>query len=161
MPNEYPAPDQDVIGFRNASFVWSRDSLEDEVGQRNFTLRVEGEVVFKRGSLNLIVGPTGSGLCLFRGLGKSVTLTLLMIFLSGKTSLLMALLSEPELCLWDYDAVILILTCAGEMHFIPLANNSWYRLPRTGGVSYAAQESWVQNETIRVSICNYCRFTSI
>lgn len=73
----------------------------------------------------------------------------------------MALLSEPELCLWDYDAVILRLISVGEMHFIPLANDSWYHLPRTGGVSYAAQESWVQNETIRVSISQYCEFTSI
>lgn len=73
----------------------------------------------------------------------------------------MALLSESELCLCDYDAVILILNPAGEMHFIPLANNSWYNLPRTRGVSYAAQESWVQNETIRVSTFKYCGFTYI
>ncbi|VDC06815.1 unnamed protein product [Peniophora sp. CBMAI 1063] len=51
---------------------------------------------------------------------------------SGKTSLLMALL--------------------GEMHFIPAAPGGWYNLPRTGGIAYAAQESWVQNETIRDNI---------
>jgi hypothetical protein len=39
----------------------------------------------------------------------------------------------------------------GEMHFIPMTPDAWYHLPRSGGVSYAAQESWVQNETIRVS----------
>ena len=50
---------------------------------------------------------------------------------SGKTSMLMALL--------------------GEMHYIPLGPDSWVNLPREGGVAYAAQESWVQNETIRVS----------
>ena len=49
---------------------------------------------------------------------------------SGKTSVLMALL--------------------GEMHYIPLGPDSWVSLPRGGGVAYAAQESWVQNETIRV-----------
>lgn len=49
----------------------------------------------------------------------------------GKTSLLMALL--------------------GEMHFAPSAPDSWFALPREGGVAYAAQEAWVQNETIRVS----------
>ena len=49
---------------------------------------------------------------------------------SGKTSLLMALL--------------------GEMYFVPMSPDSWYHLPRAGGVSYAAQESWVQNETIKV-----------
>jgi hypothetical protein len=39
----------------------------------------------------------------------------------------------------------------GEMHFIPMTPDGWYHLPRSGGVSYAAQESWVQNETIKVS----------
>ncbi|KAH7929355.1 P-loop containing nucleoside triphosphate hydrolase protein [Leucogyrophana mollusca] len=51
---------------------------------------------------------------------------------SGKTSMLMALL--------------------GEMHFIPSGPTSWFNLPRKGGVAYAAQESWVQNETIRENI---------
>ena len=36
------------------------------------------------------------------------------------------------------------------MHFVPMSPDSWYHLPRADGVSYAAQESWVQNETIRV-----------
>lgn len=49
---------------------------------------------------------------------------------SGKTSILMALL--------------------GEMHYIPLSPDSWFNLPRSGGIAYAAQESWVQNETIKV-----------
>ncbi|PPQ77068.1 hypothetical protein CVT25_014881 [Psilocybe cyanescens] len=51
---------------------------------------------------------------------------------SGKTSILMALL--------------------GEMHFIPDREDSWFNLPRQGGVAYAAQESWVQNATIRENI---------
>ncbi|KAI0325196.1 P-loop containing nucleoside triphosphate hydrolase protein [Cubamyces sp. BRFM 1775] len=51
---------------------------------------------------------------------------------SGKTSLLMALL--------------------GEMHYIPSGPDSYMNLPREGGVAYAAQESWVQNETIRNNI---------
>ena len=38
------------------------------------------------------------------------------------------------------------------MHFIPNTVDSWYNLPRRGGVAYAAQESWVQNETIRENI---------
>ena len=40
----------------------------------------------------------------------------------------------------------------GEMHFEPSTVDSWYNLPRQGGVAYAAQESWVQNETIRDNI---------
>ncbi|KAF8803419.1 multidrug resistance-associated ABC transporter [Phlegmacium glaucopus] len=51
---------------------------------------------------------------------------------SGKTSILMALL--------------------GEMHFIKSKPDSWFNLPREGGVAYAAQESWVQNDTIRNNI---------
>ncbi|KIK53742.1 hypothetical protein GYMLUDRAFT_178425, partial [Collybiopsis luxurians FD-317 M1] len=51
---------------------------------------------------------------------------------SGKTSLLLALL--------------------GEMHYIPLGPSSYFHLPREGGVAYAAQESWVQNETIKNNI---------
>lgn len=69
---------------------------------------------------------------------------------SGKTSLLMALLGKciaPRLQREVTFAVIL-----GEMHYIPDSPDSWYNLPREGGVAYAAQESWVQNETIRVNI---------
>ncbi|KAJ7646949.1 hypothetical protein FB45DRAFT_891892 [Roridomyces roridus] len=40
----------------------------------------------------------------------------------------------------------------GEMHFIPSSPSSWYNLPRGEGVAYAAQESWVQNDTIRNNI---------
>lgn len=41
---------------------------------------------------------------------------------------------------------------AGEMHFIPTTPDSWFNLPRKNGVAYAAQESWVQNATIRDNI---------
>ena len=43
----------------------------------------------------------------------------------------------------------------GEMHYTLDGPNSWVSLPREGGVAYAAQESWVMNETIRVS-CSLC-----
>ncbi|KAI0317990.1 hypothetical protein OF83DRAFT_1118292 [Amylostereum chailletii] len=105
--------DKEVIGFHDASFTWSNDTVSDGTltpSRRRFVLRIEDELVFKRGSINLVVGPTGS----------------------GKTSLLMALL--------------------GELHFVPLTPGSWFNLPRQGGVAYAAQESWVQNETIRDNI---------
>ncbi|KAJ3791300.1 P-loop containing nucleoside triphosphate hydrolase protein, partial [Lentinula aff. detonsa] len=51
---------------------------------------------------------------------------------SGKTSLLLALL--------------------GEMHYTPLSDDAWFNLPRGDGIAYAAQESWVLNETIRENI---------
>ncbi|KDR68699.1 hypothetical protein GALMADRAFT_146052 [Galerina marginata CBS 339.88] len=106
-----------ITGFNNATFSWSND-MEDEQAlssPRSFRLRIDGMLAFKRGCINLIIGPTDAS---FRG--------------SGKTSVLMALL--------------------GEMHFIRSSNDSWYNLPREGGVAYAAQESWVQNETIRNNI---------
>ncbi|KAM5539772.1 hypothetical protein V8D89_006585 [Ganoderma adspersum] len=111
VPEEYT----NTIGIRNASFTWADDSAKLAVTpggtrKRVFMLHVEDELFFKRGKLNLIVGPTGS----------------------GKTSLLMALL--------------------GEMHYIPAGPDSFVNLPREGGVAYAAQESWVQNDTIKNNI---------
>lgn len=49
---------------------------------------------------------------------------------AGKTSLLMALL--------------------GEMHCTPAGPDSWVSLPKECGVAYAAQESWVLSDTIKV-----------
>ncbi|KAJ6610803.1 hypothetical protein B0H10DRAFT_2059064 [Mycena sp. CBHHK59/15] len=99
------------IGFRNATFSWSKETDgSDTRSQQEFKLNIDGEVLFERGRINLVVGPTGS----------------------GKTSLLMALL--------------------GEMHWLSSGPNSWYNLPRGSGVAYAAQESWVLNETIRDNI---------
>lgn len=51
---------------------------------------------------------------------------------SGKTSLLLALL--------------------GEMHFDPPNVESWFQLPRDGGVAYCAQEAWLVNDTIKVGV---------
>ncbi|KAL1726027.1 P-loop containing nucleoside triphosphate hydrolase protein [Schizophyllum commune] len=51
---------------------------------------------------------------------------------SGKTNLLLALL--------------------GEMKYAPTSSSSWINLPRDAGVAYAAQESWVQNDTIKENI---------
>ena len=36
------------------------------------------------------------------------------------------------------------------MHAIPSGPESFVELPREGGVALAAQESWIQNDTIRV-----------
>ncbi|KAG6894564.1 hypothetical protein C0993_011221, partial [Termitomyces sp. T159_Od127] len=104
--------DSNEIGFRNATFSWSNDDgLSTGLltpSKRRFRLHVTDDLIFKRGAINLIVGPT------------------------GKTSLLMALL--------------------GEMHFVPSGPGAWYNLPRSGGVAYAAQESWVLNATIKDNI---------
>ena len=60
------------IGIRNASFSWSKEDKVSTPLQRRFMLRIEGELIFAKGEINVIFGPTGS----------------------GKTSLLMALLGE-------------------------------------------------------------------
>ncbi|KZV63837.1 P-loop containing nucleoside triphosphate hydrolase protein [Peniophora sp. CONT] len=103
-----------TVGVCDAAFTWSAtSSLANTAAtpsRRAFSLHMPGELIFQRGKINLIAGPTGC----------------------GKTSLLMALL--------------------GEMHFEPLAAGAWVNLPRACGVAYAAQESWVQNETIRDNI---------
>ncbi|KAJ7643889.1 P-loop containing nucleoside triphosphate hydrolase protein [Roridomyces roridus] len=113
-PVLFPAAEvveDDKIGFRNATFTWSKETDGAQTPSRHqFTLRIQDEVLFQRGRINLIIGPTGS----------------------GKTSMLMALL--------------------GEMHWIPSSPDSWYNLPRAGGIAYAAQESWILNETIRDNI---------
>jgi len=46
----------------------------------------------------------------------------------------------------------MLMALLGEMHLIPTNPDSWFNLPRQGGVAYAAQESWVQNETIKSNI---------
>jgi ABC-type multidrug transport system fused ATPase/permease subunit len=68
--------DCQIIGFQDASFTWAADDTKSDgsvtPSRRNFVLRVPDALMFKRGRVNLIIGPTGS----------------------GKTSLLMALLGE-------------------------------------------------------------------
>lgn len=49
---------------------------------------------------------------------------------AGKTSVLQALL--------------------GEMYFAPSKIDSWYSLPRDGGIAFCPQEAWILNETIKV-----------
>ncbi|KAF9455005.1 hypothetical protein P691DRAFT_813919 [Macrolepiota fuliginosa MF-IS2] len=106
-----PGPDDERIGFNESSFVWSADTDGALTpSKRKYMLKINGQLLFKPGCLNLVIGPTGA----------------------GKTSILMALL--------------------GEMHYVPSGPNSWFNLPRKGGVAYAAQESWVQNETIKENI---------
>ncbi|KAJ8084433.1 hypothetical protein PM082_003203 [Marasmius tenuissimus] len=107
---QVPSHRANDIGFENAVFMWSREADHTPHPGQQFVLRIDGELLFKRGRINILLGETGS----------------------GKTSLLMALLSE--------------------MYYIPVGSTSWYNLPREGGVAYAAQESWVQNETIKENI---------
>ncbi|KAI0782161.1 multidrug resistance-associated ABC transporter [Abortiporus biennis] len=71
-------PEEAPIGIRNSSFTWTADEETDGSTtpggrhRRHFKLKIEDEVFFKKGHINIIIGQTGS----------------------GKTSLLMALLGE-------------------------------------------------------------------
>lgn len=61
-----PPTSPNLIGFRNATFGWRADvkavrGATTPSCRRNFKLRIEGDVFFKRGKINLIIGPTGSG----------------------------------------------------------------------------------------------------
>jgi ABC-type uncharacterized transport system fused permease/ATPase subunit len=123
---------RDLIGLRNATFTWSNEVQNHSTPgslKRRFRLRVDDELIFKKGKINLIIGPTGS----------------------GKTSLVMALLGMITVGLLLMCKISNPLCDIGELHYIPSGPDSWFNLPRDGGVAYAAQESWVQNETIRVS----------
>ncbi|KAH7101269.1 ATP-binding cassette transporter [Auriculariales sp. MPI-PUGE-AT-0066] len=72
---------EDVIGFNDATFRWGATPLPSsptsvasalDICGRNFRLHIDGQLVFKPGVMNVIVGPTAC----------------------GKTSLLLALLGE-------------------------------------------------------------------
>lgn len=52
----------------------------------------------------------------------------------------------------------MLMALLGEMHRTSLASDSWVHLPRAGGVAYAAQESWVLSETIKVCLLNSLYF---
>jgi len=50
------------IGFKDAAFTWSKDDALDPpsgiVSNRRFKLYINGELLFRRGHINLIIGPT-------------------------------------------------------------------------------------------------------
>lgn len=67
-----------------------------------------------------------------------------MIFKQGKINLIVG----PTGC----GKTSLLMALLGELHYVPSGPDSWFNLPRENGVAYAAQESWVQHETIRDNI---------
>jgi hypothetical protein len=55
--------DWNIIGLQNASFTWSSDNVNNgdlTPSRCRFTLCVKGELLFKQGCINLIIGPTSS-----------------------------------------------------------------------------------------------------
>jgi hypothetical protein len=50
-----------------------------------------------------------------------------------------------------YYCMMNLTVSLGEMQYELLSDESWFNLPGSGGIAYAAQESWVQNETITVN----------
>jgi ABC-type multidrug transport system fused ATPase/permease subunit len=127
----FSAEREHKIGFGRATFTWSAETARERADEteRTFRLVIEEDLLFQRGTLNMIVGAYNP-VSLWRHTDS-------LIFTAGptgcgKTSLLFALL--------------------GELHFVQTASDGWYHLPRAGGVAYAAQESWVLNDTIRNNI---------
>ncbi|GBE88702.1 ATP-binding cassette transporter abc4 [Sparassis crispa] len=95
--------DEDVIGIRNASFTWANSNdgtLTPGPRRRNFVLHIDDELTFKRGHINLIIGPTGS----------------------GKTSVLMALLGEMHYIPSGPDSYVLLPRAGGIAY---AAQESW------------------------------------
>jgi ABC-type transport system involved in cytochrome bd biosynthesis fused ATPase/permease subunit len=67
-----------------------------------------------------------------------------VVFAPGRTNLIVG----PTGC----GKTAFLLALLGELHFVPTSSRSWVNLSRAGGVAYAAQESWVLNDTIRNNI---------
>ncbi|KAJ4466287.1 P-loop containing nucleoside triphosphate hydrolase protein [Lentinula aciculospora] len=112
----------EIIGFSNATFSWTKEEVNSFSGEVSLPSRQ----FFLRIADKVLFHQK----CINLIVGPTG---------SGKTAMLLALLSE--------------------MHFIPTSTatsgpsgDSWYNLPRERGVAYAAQESWVLNETIRENI---------
>ena len=98
-----PEVEDDAIGIRDGHFTWTLDSdgsATPRSDQQNFTLRIDGEVFFKRGCINLIVGPTAS----------------------GKTSFLMALLGEMHYTPIGQNSVVKLPRKGGVAYH---AQESW------------------------------------
>ena len=57
------AEDRKVVTIRAASFSWNNegDAQCSSTAGRRFSLRIDEEIKFKPASINLVVGPTGSG----------------------------------------------------------------------------------------------------
>ncbi|KAJ7134490.1 P-loop containing nucleoside triphosphate hydrolase protein [Mycena epipterygia] len=45
-----------------------------------------------------------------------------------------------------------LLALLGEMHYISTGPNSWFNLPRGGGIAYTSQQPWIENATIKQNI---------
>jgi hypothetical protein len=58
LPFVAPTIDPSGIGFHNATFSWANDSPSEAStpSSRNFKLRVEGELFFRKGKINIICG---------------------------------------------------------------------------------------------------------
>ena len=115
------------IGLDNATLTWDtvksgfENGLNSGAAADVFRL-IDIDVHFKRGKLNIIAGPTGS----------------------GKTSLLMALLGEMKLLQGAIHLPGITTNRAG----LPVDPET----SLNEGVAYCAQEAWLVNDTIRENI---------
>lgn len=67
-------PGHDMIGFKECTLSWnSFDKYETPATKKNygrkyFNLRIDDEIIFKRGQINIIIGPTASGKVSLQGI---------------------------------------------------------------------------------------------
>ncbi|KAF9078002.1 hypothetical protein BDP27DRAFT_1207896 [Rhodocollybia butyracea] len=137
------AEDEDhLIGFNNAAFSWNKDDADGFINDSETAPAVTVATDVETAAADS--EPTSPKLPhtrkFFLRIEKVVFRHDCVNLIqgptgSGKTAMLLALL--------------------GELHFIPTSQDSWFNLPRgkyAKGVAYAAQESWVLNETIKNNI---------
>lgn len=56
---ESSPPSEDIIGFKDATFAWEEENNHNmQTPSRSFRLKIDGELLFKKGCINLIIGPT-------------------------------------------------------------------------------------------------------
>ncbi|KAK9468542.1 hypothetical protein V1512DRAFT_259739 [Lipomyces arxii] len=108
--------DSPYLGFEKATFSWATEPTNRDFKLENM------DIDFKVGSLNLIVGPTGS----------------------GKTSLLMALLGEMKL-LSGHVYLPGVTKFGEEAEIDPESGLS-------ESVAYCAQQAWLLNDTVKNNI---------
>ncbi|KAE9389843.1 hypothetical protein BT96DRAFT_946568 [Gymnopus androsaceus JB14] len=125
---------------------------------RKLFLTISDTVLFHRNCINLIIGPTGSG--------KTADAASVIGYV--KCISFQASFRSPSTGNDGSEADSSKNSCLrgrSVMNASIKGSGSWYSLPRdsgrghgVGGVAYAAQESWVQNETIRDNILFHSPF---
>ncbi|KAH7097252.1 hypothetical protein BKA62DRAFT_751274 [Auriculariales sp. MPI-PUGE-AT-0066] len=129
-----------AIGFRDAKFRWTARTASADTSANSSSAPSGSQTPTSEAT---VVGSSSAG----SGGGKrnfNLRVPGLVEFKRGELNLVVGGTGSGK--------TSLLLALFGELHFEREGPSSWYGLPRTGGVAYAAQEGWVQNATIRDNI---------